>query len=499
VTRDLTRAPRPLTRTPRRRSLAGNDGFTIIEVLVAATILLIGIVAVAGLYDLANTTTVKNRAREGGTNLARELVEAARGIPYSSLADATIEDTLQATHSSLADAEPTVPYELRRRGFLYTVTADVCVVDDARDGTRDPAAAAVAGYCADSPAAGTRDRNGNFDRAPEDYKRVAVRAQWTVRGSTRSVGQTTIVNNPGSAGAPAVLTLKANSGGVWTDAPVAFGPGSTSIPFQVNTNAVPAALTWTLDGVSQGLITTGANKTWTFTWNLGTQDTAGSVGDGAYLVGASAFDTYNVSGQGRTLTVIVNRLAPRTPTGFAGGRNGSVVELEWLPNSERDVIGYKVYRVDGTTETLVCDPGLKTSCVDENPPNTDGVVYRVKALDSDLSGQPREGSAASLTVVQNNQVPPTPDLPSYVLNADGTITIRWHRAGDDPDGDAIAFYRVYRDGQTVGDRYTRVDPAGDSLEFVDVTAGGANHTYYVTAVDEHFGESAFLTIDSTTP
>ena len=73
-----------------------------------------------------------------------------------------------------------------------------------------------------------------------------------------------------------------------------------------------------------------------------------------------------------------------------------------------------------------------------------------------------------------------------------TLTIQ-RPTPEDPDaGDSIAFFRIYRDGTQVKDRYDRWYGGGASTTWQDIHTGGTAHTYYVTAVDTHYGESAMV-------
>ena len=70
----------------RKISLAGDErGFTIVEVMVAAFILMIGVLSMLALFDRANAATVVDRQREGATSLAREITEGARSVPFDAL------------------------------------------------------------------------------------------------------------------------------------------------------------------------------------------------------------------------------------------------------------------------------------------------------------------------------------------------------------------------------------------------------------------------------
>jgi hypothetical protein len=65
---------------PRRE-----EGFAIVESLLAATVLLVGLLGMGVMLTGAATATATSKAREQGVALQRELVEAARGIPYDQL------------------------------------------------------------------------------------------------------------------------------------------------------------------------------------------------------------------------------------------------------------------------------------------------------------------------------------------------------------------------------------------------------------------------------
>ena len=58
----------------RARS-AGQSGFTIIEVMIAALVLAIGMFGTVALVERADQATLLTNQREGATNLAREVLE----------------------------------------------------------------------------------------------------------------------------------------------------------------------------------------------------------------------------------------------------------------------------------------------------------------------------------------------------------------------------------------------------------------------------------------
>jgi Tfp pilus assembly protein PilV len=480
-------------RTPSS-SLTAREGFTLVEVLIAMVVLMVGVLGTLALIDRANATTVTNRSREAAVNVARELVEAARNVSFAKLTPASVEGEIQGQPGLADDGQP-AGWTIRRRGFTYTVTATVCAFDDARDGGGSHAAG---GFCADSAATSAEP-----DRNPEDYRRVRVEVRWTDRGRERTVHQTVLVNNPGSAGAPAVRTLEIDRGtGTAIDPEtnhVYITPVNHTIPFDLTTSSTPATLHWLLDGTSQAPITDGSGLGWTFGWEVGPAGADGSVVDGTYVISAEAFDGYGVSGASRSLTVTLNRRPPSQVEGLVGGRTGDpsvpadqVVDLEWLPNPERDIIGYSVERTDATGNvTEVCERKDRTACRDENPPVEDGLTYRVRAWDLDYdNGEPRSSvpSDPPLVVNMGNNPPAPPVAPQAQLQPDGSVQLSWTRPSpEDPDaGDAIAFFRIYRDGAGYDARYA----VWNGTEFNDGNTGDAPHEYWITSVDNRYAESA---------
>jgi prepilin-type N-terminal cleavage/methylation domain-containing protein len=489
---------------PFSRSLRSQQGFTLVEVMVAIMLLLIGVLGAVSLIDGANRTSRTTKAREGGTNLAREVLEGARGVPYPRLTSGAITAELQA-QPGLEDSNPgSAGWTIRRRGFTYTVTADACIVDDVRDGGGSHSGG---GFCAESTAEATPDRN------PDDYKRARVEVSWDNGPAKGRVRQSTIVNNPGSAFAPWVKTIDITSpSGLATPMITTNEP---AVDFRATTSSAAETVSWSIDGTVQGPATeSGSGGTlWDFSWSLSQTDSDGHPVpyDGVYQITAQAFNSTpgggTQSGAPRTLVVTLNRFEPFKPKGFAGGRSGSIVEFEWLPSPERDILGYRVYRVVGTAggadDVRVCPKSssssselTSTECQDESPPAADSdplndPTYYVVAVDRAPDGSLRAGETSDLDTVADTNQPPGPVLNADAETSDGVTTLTWDPpAGGDPDG-TISFYRIYRDGNNFSDRYDRLYPTGSgSLRYDDARLGGQSHTYYVTAVDNELGESA---------
>jgi Tfp pilus assembly protein PilV len=513
------------------------SGFTIVEVLVASVLLLVGMLGTLSMLEMAYAVTTTTKAREQAVALQREVVEAVRAVPYDQLTPTGVGAQVRSVASLTDSDQGAAGWTVRRRGVTYSIATGVCAVDDSRDGTGSHEGATfcasgagaatpatcktllgVEGSVSGAPVAATAgasvgdcgidlDLDGTVDNLteasvgicllvcpgagtdsmPSDYKRVVVLVRWTVGGGSRYVLQSTTISNPGMSAAPAVTTLTA--GGA---VPVT---AATSLPLTATTSGVTASGAWYVDGTAKGSLS-GSGTTWTFSWPLGSVSAgstpnADEVLDGSYLLGAKAFDAHGQFGTTRQLTVTVNRRAPYPPRQLDAGRNGSAVELEWRANAERDIEGYRVYRRPAIGSPVeVCALTEHTSCRDESPPALALVSYYVVAVDRTTAGALREGGASSdATVVLTNQRP-DPPVGLSLTPSDGGPVLSWSPPPDgDPDlGDSVAYYRIYRDGSTVADRFDRTSVATE-LTYTDTQSGGTSHSYWVTAVDQNMTES----------
>jgi prepilin-type N-terminal cleavage/methylation domain-containing protein len=463
--------------------LRRQDGFTLVEVTVAAALLLVGVLGVLTMLDGANKASSRTKAREAGINLAREAIEAARAVPFPDLVATRIDGELRA-QPGLADSSAAAGWNVERRDILFTLVPSVCSVDDgtvAADGFGDHSAG---GFCPDSGSTGTIDKN------PLDYKRVAIDVTWKDGAQTRTARQQGIISNPGSAFAPAVKTLVANPAG-----PTITNAAVPSVAFTATTSIAADDLRWSLDGVTKGSATPSAGRTsWTFNWPIGP-----TVLDGTYEVGAEAFDEFGQSGVSRTLTLQLNRYLPKTPTGFVGGLNPrwgpEFAEFEWIPNPERDILGYRVKRVAGPIPSA-SDPVMCERTV-EQPTNCDTAIpgslppnqrFYVVAYAPEAGSAGTEESAVPTlpdTRTVGGATPPgMPTNVTAVRGAEGT-TLSWTPPADMD----VRYYRVYRDDNSSWtERYDRTGSATDNA-ITDTKAGPGSRRYWLTAVDGDLAES----------
>jgi hypothetical protein len=503
-------------------------GFTIIEVMMAAAILLVGSLGTLLMIDTAQSSIRVTKAREQATSIQRELIEAARTIPYDRLTPGAAADAVRAQPGLGDSSISAAGWTIRRRDVTYKISMGACAVDDPKD---DVGAHPAGVFCANPgspttpaqceamlntgstagvtyPADCGLDANndGNIDSlagaasdcpaapapcdtAPVDYKRVITLVRWTAGGKKKWQLQATTINSPGIAAAPAVTDLKTtNVGGgtaVTTGSAVNFQATATTQP-------QPKQVWWYVDGNRQGDAAAAGAGSWTFTWNLGNGSDGTGVLDGDYLVSAKAFDEYGQYGQARAITISVDRRQPFAPIGVRAGRNGAAVDLEWVPNKERDIRGYNVYQegVSAPVCTLMTDTQCRVDPSAVPPAGSGTLKYYVRAVD--LGG--REGDESARATVNDSNTPPNPPTTLNASSGDnGSVILSWvaPAVGDPDAGDSIDHYVIYRDGSAYADRYDRTS-TGSDVTWSDTKTNGLRHQYWVTAMDTQLGESAFV-------
>jgi prepilin-type N-terminal cleavage/methylation domain-containing protein len=457
-------------------------GFTLIEVLVTMLILVVGIAGAIAMIDGANARTLANKEREAGNALTREVIEAARSVPYRQLTAGTAVSQLQAI-PGLEDSAAGGAWTVERRNQTYTISLSVCSVDDDQDGLGTTGG----GFCATNTAAD--------DLNPDDYKRVTVDISWKRGGVTRSIQQTGVVNNEASSTGPSV-EFTSQSPGDLTVTEITTSP--PSVDFGVQAEDGTAVIRFSVDGV---LLDTATSTTASFKWHIHTAST--HTPDGTYIVSVTAFDAEGTPGPTRSRTLRLNRDAPAAPQDVFGGWNSrwgdaqDIVELQWVRNTEPDVTGYRVYRKTASGDEVVpgCDkPTVPTftDCIDMNPPTGATIEYYVVAVDQNpATGLPRDGDKSLVLTATRATTKPNQPATLTAMQDDDSVVLTW---ADAPaftppyTGSPVIFYRVYRDGTALTKRWARTGQ--ESLTaFRDIGAAAGNHQYYVTAVDENFSES----------
>ena len=389
-----------MTSTHRGRNAEG--GFTIIEVLMGATLLIGGVLGVARMADEANLISGHNKSRDGANNLARELLEDTRSFPYAQLhgivpAGSGAADLTNAYAAiGVADASAEPGFQITRRGITYTVSVFSCVLDDPHDGVRSAPgdgldANSEGAYCLGSPVAGS---GATTDANPDDARKIEVSVQWSKNGLTpscRGANQSTQTGATGGSGQACVTEaeLIANPSGGLGPAIKTLSPptssiveaGASSVTLNVTTASPAQSVTWTSDDGLSGTATPGAGgdgTQWLVTWGgFGPS----SPVDGTHVIASQAF-MLNAGGVPKAVPIALNRFIPAVPTGGTGGidrRLSDAAAISWAPNSDQDILGYTVYRASGpapnlaggSADTPVCSTASVSStlCFDSLPGN----------------------------------------------------------------------------------------------------------------------------------
>jgi prepilin-type N-terminal cleavage/methylation domain-containing protein len=447
-------------------------GFTIVEMMVAVSVLLIGALGTLAMLDTANKRSRGAADRQNATAVSRQVLEAAKSIPYRDVTPGTIVATLRQD-SAIAGTSAN-PWQIERDNTAFTIDVDVCWLDERADGY---GSRAPGNFCPGTAAGDTADGNSI------DHKRITVVTSWNTASGKGTVRQTTLVSARGGIDAPGVLAVQMTSpaSAAITD------PAVNTASFSVTTTQDAAAVVWSLDGAQQSTAS-GSHGSWTFTWEL-------PAGDGVYDVSAQAFDLAGIGGEVRSATVVVNRVAPAAPQNMLAARNNGIVETTWSATPERDVIGYRVYRqAQGGAAEVVCDFTTETTCIDTAPPARNGQAldYWVVALDRDPDDQRREGAPSEPVNVNEPNSPPNPPTDLVLAqDVDGNLVLHWTPAAvADPDGDPLDSYVIYRDGTAIQNRYDSVFATETSVVLHDT--GGNVHDYWVAAVDERLAESPLV-------
>lgn len=528
------------SRAPARcsRRLAEEGGFSIVEVLVAIIVLVVGILGALIMINTAGATTLANKARTGGVNLAREVADGSRAVqenvPYSQLSDGCAPPSSPAnpcaasspivmalqTQPGLA-RDPSSPggrWTIKREGITYELKVSVCAMDEPSDGFGSHSTGGP--FCADVAAAGTGDK------APDDYQRLIVDATWSGTRGSQSTRAVALLQSDG-VNAPAVTCLRPTSSPCpASTTPLVDQATTTSIPFTTTLSGTTNRVVWYVDGAFMGTVNPSGN-TASFTWDLGTVGGSNQVFDGSYQISATAFDVNGRSGTTGSVQVRINRRSPVAPGGFVAGRNTALsgnatiggVDLDWLPVPDKDVLYYRVYQKVGTAPALLlaqtADTNV-TSYTDPNPPVNPTVWttacanprqaaastldYYVVAVDQNGT-TPRAGTqTSSIDVNACNTPPANPPLNTLQLadNPDGTLTLTGSLPASPSDNDAtdaVSAVRIYRwSGASPSDPADRLEylpVSGTAFTFTDLAPrpGGGEKRYCFTNVDKRMQES----------
>ena len=469
----------------RAQARTREGGFTIIEVTMAAFILLVGMVGALTLITSSSNVLTRDNQRVTATNLARELVENARVVDYDTLINIPSTARMVAAMQALPNMGSTVggTWQIKRRGTTYTVTPSACLYDDPSDNLM--ASHAGLGYCSNVADAPTGNSTYKPDANGDDFRRVTFTLSWRgPRGSSRSLTQPVMVANPSGGLGPRIISFPSLTIG-------RAQSSTTTASFLVTASTNANSIVWNSDdGTSHPDVTSATSvsstqSTWTLNWPLGAASDPTGILDGTYQLTAQAIDALGVAGDTKVATLTLDRRQPFAPGSFAGGhdtRDGDILDFDWTPNRERDVVGYRIYyegadgAIGGTganADTLVCSKDqFASSCTISTGVPSGAGKYFIKAVDA--TG---EGDALEFGVGAPGTRPSTP----VGLQMPTAGNLQWNP----PGSGSVAFYRIYRGGTAIANRVGRTS----GMTWADSDPPVHGQTYYVTAVDSKYNES----------
>ncbi len=391
--------------------------------------------------------------------------------------------------TGLADSSSASGWQIERRGYAYTVEVSECAIDNPKDGLAKTHGNT---FCEGQQEWKTGEA---VDTAPENLKRMTVEVSWTLRGHTSTVKQVSTLTAAGQAIGLTATKLEitipvcpsVSCVGKSTE-PVITEAATKTLTFSVSFPEGTSAVDWSLEGAKQEELTPASKATsLTFSWTIT------GVSDGTYQVAAQAVNSTGVIGPPISIPVRLIRGVPKAPNEIVGGFNtlyksGAATEgaeFQWKADTERNVIGYRVF---GPKKELICPESLEslsttTSCIDlsllaEKPSER---VYSVVALYRNAGEEVQQSSAGAITIKRAEST--TPNAPTKLVltkNADGSVTLKWEAP---KSGAAPYFYRIYRGSTDYTSRYGETT----STEFTDNDAT-TTHEYWVTAVGSHLTE-----------
>ena len=232
--------------------------------------------------------------------------------------------------------------------------------------------------------------------------------------------------------------------------------------------ASPTTATTTLTGLTAGTA---------YTYTVKARDAAGNVS------AASPSVTFT------TTAVPVDTTAPTVPgTPVASAVTSTSATLTWAASTDAGsgVAGYDVYRVQGTTSTLVASPTTTSTSFVGLLPST-AYTYNVKARDvaGNVSAASANVTFTTTAAPADTTAPTVPGTPTASGITKTGATLTWTPSTD--AGSGVAAYEVLR---VVGTTQTLVaSPTTPSTVLTGLTADTA-YSYVVRAVDAAGNTSA---------
>lgn len=231
--------------------------------------------------------------------------------------------------------------------------------------------------------------------------------------------------------------------------------------------------------------------------NTNTQSFEDKVpGPGNYYYHVAAVDSSGNEGKSyNSMAKVMDIYPPEKPTGLYTVADTGTITLHWQPNTEEDLLGYKVYRTvnkdDEDQYNLLTGETIPDTTYTDSLPKSakNEFLYRVVAVDSSFNKS--EYSDFSSNNMPDVIPPAKPFIKDITVTENDYLEARWI-PNEDPD---LMGYNIYR--ERVDDSLDRkkqlnaniLDPIAE--HFTDRWAQpGTEYRYYLEAVDSAGNTSA---------
>ena len=404
----------------RRRLAAGEEGFTIIELMAALSVLAIGFVALAASLGIGFKQIMLGRQRQTASEIANARIEHIRNVPFSAIALSS-----QPVKSTDVDSPD------------YFVSGDGTQYDYSGNGTNEDLVVDDTGgqvlHLEDPVTVGATIMSVfqyvTWADQPNNVKRLTVVVVYrptAIAGAAKMVrvstyftpGTVTVAGtNPGatqgtSSPTPSPSPTATATGpcpgdtqypsGTFT---IASGTGSdvgytssatVSLTMNFSDTCTPISAAFSNDGTTYGTWVTydSLNPTvsWTLTSGDGTKSVYGKVQDGVantHVLGAN--------------TIVLDTVKPTTPgtltRTISCSGSDRTVNLSWGSSTDTNFKGYRVYQSINNGTWTAIGTSSTTLMTDVHKKSLDSVRYFVVAYDK--AGN--ESNATNTIALSKNQ------------------------------------------------------------------------------------------------
>jgi len=231
--------------------------------------------------------------------------------------------------------------------------------------------------------------------------------------------------------------------------------------------------------------------------NINTQSFEDKVpAPGNYYYHVAAVDSSGNEGESyNTMAKVMDIYPPDKPTGLYTVADTGVIKLHWQPNTEKDLLGYKVYRTvrkdDEDHYVLITGEAIPDTTYTDSLPKSakNKFLYRVVAIDSAFNKS--EYSDFSSNNMPDVIPPAKPFIKDIAVTDNDYLEVQWI-PNEDQDLKGYNIYREREDDSLNKKKQLNADILAPIVEhFTDRWANpGVEYRYFLEAIDSAGNTSA---------